>query len=115
MRKRYVFMGLAGLCGSFFAFGVIAQPVGRVTFTIENDGHSDLAALHLSRPDAESWGNDRLSGAAIVAGDSGVVTLDPGLGGCHYDLRAEFDSGAERRLFRVDVCRLNGATLSLAD
>lgn len=115
MRKRFIVIGSAGLCAAFFAAGVVAQPVGPVAFTLENAGGSRIQALRLSRPQAESWGPDRLAGPALAPGDADTVALRPGLGGCLYDLKAEFESGAEARLFAVDVCRLNGATLALSD
>ncbi len=115
MRKRFVVLGLAAVCAAFFAAGVIAQPVGRTSFTLENDGGSALATLSLSRPDAENWGPDRLAGDVVAEGDSTVVVIDPGLGGCLYDLKAGFEGGGETRLFSVDVCRLNGRSLALAD
>ena len=89
--------------------------MGETSFTLENAGGSELRTLQLSRADAETWGPDRLAGETVPAGDSTVVVVDPGLGGCLYDLKAGFEGGGEVRLFLVDVCQLNGRTLALAD
>ncbi len=115
MRKRFVILSVAATCAAFFAAGVIAQPVGRTSFVLENAGDSDLVALALSRPQAETWGPDRLAGEAVAAGSSTEVVLAPGLGGCLYDLKAGFANGAEAQLFAVNVCRLDGRTLVLTD
>ena len=114
MKKRFIVMGLAGVCAAFFAVGVVARPVGSVSFILENGGVSALNALALSRPDAAAWGEDRLPDV-LAPGETAEIGLQPSLGGCLYDMKAAFESGREARLFRVDVCRLDGAQIILAD
>lgn len=115
MKKRYVILGLIAAGAASFAAGVVARPVGQISFTLENGGSSALQGLSMSRPHADAWGVDRLGGRRLEPGDSVRVVLEPTLGGCLYDMKAHFQSGGESRLFAVDVCRLNGSEIILSD
>lgn len=114
MRKRLIVLALASAVSATFTAAVLARPVGEVRFTIENGGGSPLTSLNLSRPEAQAWGRDRLV-ENLAPGQATVVVLGPGLGGCLYDMKAEFESGRSARLFGIDVCRLNGAEITLTD
>ena len=115
MKKRLWVPALAVVVSATFAAGVMARPVGEVRFTIENGGSTTLTTVNLSRPDAHAWGQDRLQGRTIAPGESIQIIIQPTLGGCLYDMKAAFDSGQAAHLFAVDVCRLDGAEITLTD
>lgn len=115
VKKRFIVLSLAAAVSATFAAGVMARPVGEVRFTIENGGGSPLQAFSLSRPDASAWGQDRLRGRAVGPGERTEIVVQPSLGGCLYDMKADFETGQDSRLFAVDVCRLDGAEIILTD
>lgn len=115
VRKRYVVLGLVGAVSASFAAVAATRPVGEVRFNLTNGGDSELRAFSLARPQSAAWGPDRLNGRVLAPGESIQVVIQPSLGGCFYDMKASFSSGADARLFASDVCRLNGSAIILTD
>lgn len=115
VKKRVLVLTMVAAVSASLAAGVMARPVGEVRFTIENGGQSPLQSFSLSRPHAHAWGQERLRGQTVQPGGQTEIVIQPSLGGCLYDMKAEFESGGDARLFAVDVCRLNGAEITLTD
>lgn len=52
------------------------------------------------------WTSNLLRSGSFGPGDSQVVTLDDGSGGCLYALRAEFDNRQSLQRSGIDACRI---------
>jgi hypothetical protein len=115
VKKHVIVLTMVAAVSASLAAGVMARPVGEIRFTIENGGQTPLQTFSLSRPHAHAWGQERLRGAVVAPGDRTEIVIQPSLGGCLYDMKAEFGSGGDARLFAVDVCQLNGAEIVLTD
>ncbi len=97
-----------------FSLGAVAQTES-VSFTLTNDTPYELIALFISDTGSDSWEDDILGVEVIESGDAAEVTIDDGLSDCVYDLRADFSDGESIDLRGVDLCELDGGSLSVSE
>lgn len=92
------------------ASGAMAQSES-IQFDLRNSTSATLTYLYISDPGEESWEEDILGNQVAEAGETVQVTIDDGLPGCEYDLRAEFDDGDTLEVYGADLC--GGGTITI--
>lgn len=112
---KRIIIGATAIAAAFsFTIGAMAQTES-VNFTISNDTEEVLTALHLSTPGTNSWEEDILGSDVVGSGEEVDVSIDDGLEGCEYDLRADFSDGTHIDVRGVDFCELEGETISISE
>jgi hypothetical protein len=96
------------------AAGETAEAVQAVTFTLANTTAHTLTHLYISPAAANTWDKDILGEQVLAAGESGQVTIDDGVESCMYDFRADFDDGDAIDVRGVDICKLEGETVTIS-
>ncbi len=71
------------------------------TLTVTNRAPKSIRQLFISDPAADDWGDDRLAGEPILAGDSHDIVYH---GGCTADLRVVFDNRSAEERHGIDLC-----------
>ena len=61
---------------------------------------------HLYASSGGDWGGDLLGSGTLSPGQSMVVRMDDGAGGCRYSLRAQFDNGQTLQRDGVNACQV---------
>lgn len=90
-----------------------AQVTEPVSFTLNNNTEHDLISLYISVPSTNEWEEDIFGDGVLEAGESVEVSIDDGLDGCEYDLKAEFSDGTEVVLGSEDFCELDGGSIDV--
>lgn len=113
--KRIV-VGMAAVAAVLsFTVGAAAAQTESLSFTLENHTGATMIALHISDVGVNNWEEDILDVDVVLPGDSVEVTIDDGLDGCEYDVRADFSDGDSIDLRDVDFCQLDGETLTISE
>jgi hypothetical protein len=73
---------------------------------IVNRSGNTLTRLYASNASGGGWGQNRLGGRAVQAGQSVRVNFDDGSGQCNFNIRVEFANGTSTENYQVDVCSL---------
>ena len=66
----------------------------------------EIVALFGSNKDADDWGEDKLAGDFIEAGETQLIDFEDGSGYCLYNLLVVFDDGEELISEDINVCDL---------
>ena len=94
---------------------VEATGVAEVKFNLENATAHTLTHLYLSPAATDDWNNDILGDQTVPAGETAEVSIDDGVESCMYDLRADFDDGDAIDVRGVDVCKIEGTTVTISE
>ncbi len=89
-----------------------AQLTDDITFDVINNTQSVITALHISTSDDPNWGRD-IAVDYIQPGATMEVTISDNLPACEYDVRVEFSSGQALEYGEVNLCTLNGQTVTV--
>lgn len=89
--------------------------VAEVKFNLENATSYTLTHLYLSPAASDDWDNDILGEQTVAAGETAEVSIDDGVESCMYDLRADFDDGDAIDVRGVDVCKIEGTTVTISE
>lgn len=92
-----------------------AAGVAEVKFNLENATGYTLTHLYLSPAASDDWDNDILGEQTVPAGETAEVSIDDGVESCMYDLRADFDDGDAIDVRGVDVCKIEGTTVTISE
>ena len=92
-----------------------AAGVAEVKFNLENSTSYTLTHLYLSPAATDDWENDILGEQTVAAGETAEVSIDDGVESCMYDLRADFDDGDAIDVRGVDVCKIEGTTVTISE
>ena len=92
-----------------------AAGVAEVKFNLENATSYTLTHLYLSPAASNDWDNDILGEQTVPAGETAEVSIDDGVESCMYDLRADFDDGDAIDVRGVDVCKIEGTTVTISE
>ena len=92
-----------------------AAGVAEVKFNLENATSYTLTHLYLSPAASDEWENDILGEQTVAAGETAEVSIDDGVESCMYDLRADFDDGDAIDVRGVDVCKIEGTTVTISE
>ena len=92
-----------------------AAGVAEVKFNLENATSYTLTHLYLSPAATDEWENDILGEQTVAAGETAEVSIDDGVESCMYDLRADFDDGDAIDVRGVDVCKIEGTTVTISE
>ena len=85
-----------------------------VKFTIANATSHTLTHLYISPAAAKDWDQDILGNQVLSAGESGLVSIEDGVESCMYDFKADFDDGDSIEVGGVDICKLEGETVTVS-
>ncbi len=91
-----------------------AEGVQSVSFTLANATAHTLTHLYISPAAANSWETDILGELVLEAGESGVVNINDGVESCMYDFKANFDDGDSIEVAGVDICKIEGETITVS-
>lgn len=92
-----------------------AAGVAEVKFNLQNATGYTLTHLYLSPAASDDWDNDILGEQTVSAGETAEVSIDDGVESCMYDLRADFDDGDAIDVRGVDVCKIEGTTVTISE
>jgi hypothetical protein len=87
-----------------------AAAADTVEFTLINASTHTIAHFYTGPTSSDDWGDDLLSGATIVPGEQGTVTINAE--DCTYDMRFETEDGGELEARALNVCELNSYTIN---
>lgn len=102
---RYLSIGLALVCSVQAASApnrARTAPPAPYGFTIANWSPRAIREVYVSPSSAADWGQERLDGARVRAGDDLFLAYG---GACQADLRVVFDNGGAEERRGLDVCR----------
>ena len=83
-----------------------------ISFTLNNSTEHHLTHLYISVPETNSWEEDILGADVVDPGEAVEVTIDDGLDGCEYDLRADFSDGESVMVGSENLCEASSITVS---
>jgi hypothetical protein len=86
-----------------------------ISFDLVNDTDYTLVYLYISVPSTDSWEEDILGDQVVGPGETVDVTIDDGLDGCEYDLRADFEDGESLILGSYDFCEIDGGEIVVSE
>lgn len=92
-----------------------AAGVAEVKFNLKNATSFTLTHLYMSPAASNDWDNDILGDQVVDAGETAEVSIDDGVESCMYDLRADFDDGDAIDVRGVDVCKIEGTTVTISE
>jgi hypothetical protein len=92
-----------------------AAGVAEVKFNLKNATSFTLTHLYLSAAASNDWENDILGNQVVEAGDTAEVSIDDGVESCMYDLRADFEDGDAIDVRGVNVCEIEGTTITVSE
>lgn len=92
-----------------------AAGVAEVKFNLKNATSFTLTHLYLSPAASNDWDNDILGEQVVAAGDTAEVSIDDGVESCMYDLRADFEDGDAIDVRGVNVCEIEGKTITVSE
>lgn len=92
-----------------------AAGVAEVKFNLKNATSFTLTHLYLSPAASNDWDNDILGNQVVGAGETAEVSIDDGVESCMYDLRADFDDGDAIDIRGVNVCEIEGTTVTVSE
>jgi hypothetical protein len=81
-------------------------------FKLTNASHANIKAFYVSHVGANTWENNLLAGAAVRSGQAAKVVIADGRSTCAYDIKAVFDDGSQTEDRNVDLCEMQGYTVS---
>ena len=90
------------------------QGVPKVAFKIENATTLTLTHLYLSPAASETWDRDILGDQTAPAGATIDISIDDGVESCMYDLRARFENDETMDIRGVNVCEIEGRTVTVS-
>lgn len=73
---------------------------------IHNQTGWTMTSLFVSDPGRDDWRGDLLTRGPLATGESVLINIDDGQGGCVYVLRAEFANGQALERADVNACRI---------
>lgn len=73
---------------------------------IHNQTGWTMTALYVSDGSRADWRGDVLTRPEVASGESVLINVDDGDGGCVYVLRAEFTNGQALERSDVNACRI---------
>lgn len=92
-----------------------AAGVAEVKFNLKNATSFTLTHLYMSPAASNDWDNDILGEQVVAAGETAEVSIDDGVESCMYDLRADFDDGDAIDVRGVNVCEIEGTTVTVSE
>ncbi|MDI1327457.1 MAG: hypothetical protein PSV23_11740 [Brevundimonas sp.] len=92
-----------------------AAGVAEVKFSLKNATSFTLTHLYMSPAASNDWDNDILGDQVVGAGETAEVSIDDGVESCMYDLRADFEDGDAIDVRGVDVCKIEGTTVTISE
>lgn len=92
-----------------------AADVAEVKFDLKNATSFTLTHLYMSPAASDDWDTDILGEQVVAAGETAEVSIDDGVESCMYDLRADFDDGDSIDVRGVDVCKIEGTTVTISE
>ena len=92
-----------------------AAGVAEVKFNLKNATSFTLTHLYMSPAASNDWDNDILGDQVVDAGETAEVSIDDGVESCMYDLRADFDDGDAIDVRGVNVCEIEGTTVTISE
>lgn len=95
--------------------GEPAAGVAEVKFDLKNATSFTLTHLYMSPAASDDWDTDILGEQVVAAGETAEVSIDDGVESCMYDLRADFDDGDSIDVRGVDVCKIEGTTVTISE
>jgi hypothetical protein len=103
-----------GAAALLVSVGASAQSES-ITFDLDNATDYTLTHLYISVPSTNNWEEDILGAQVVESGETVEVTIDDGLDGCEYDLRADFSDGDSIQVGSVDLCDSDGGTITISE
>jgi len=92
-----------------------AADVAEVKFNLKNATSFTLTHLYMSPAASDDWDNDILGDQVVDAGETAEVSIDDGVESCMYDFRADFEDGDAVDVRGVDVCKIEGTTITISE
>ncbi|WP_396594871.1 hypothetical protein [Brevundimonas sp. R86498] len=95
--------------------GGLSHLMGPTPTTQAQDGYNRNVRVHnqtgwtmtrLQASSAGGWSQDLLRAGTLSPGQSRVLSIDDGSGGCRYALRAEFDNGQTLERSGINACQI---------
>ncbi|MFC5343535.1 hypothetical protein ACETK8_09865 [Brevundimonas staleyi] len=97
------------------ATGESAEGVQSVSFKVDNATTHTLTHLFISPAASDTWNRDILGDQTAAPGATIDVTIDDDVESCMYDFRAHFDNDADLDVRGIDVCKLEGQTVTVSE
>ena len=96
-----------------FSTSVFAQGLtDDIAFDVINNTSAVITALHISTSTDPNWGDD-IAVDYIQPGATMEVTITDNLPDCDYDVQVEFSDGHTQEIANVNLCTLNGQTVTV--
>ena len=83
-----------------------------IQFNVVNNTDATITALHISTSTDPNWGDD-IAVDYIHPGATMEVSITDDLPNCEYDVRVEFSDGHTLEYGEVNLCTLNGQTVTV--
>lgn len=84
-----------------------------LVFMLTNLTDSNVEEIYLSDVGTDEWEENLIEGAILPSGNEVPVNIMDGLETCSYDIQVVFDDGDVIEDYDVDLCEMEGYTISL--